>query len=147
MVVRPCQFDDVDPGLLEAYADESGIEGMPRPKAQADIYRRLEMSGLLHIAGAYEGEQMIGLISMIVNVLPHYGIVAGVVESFFVAQDKRKTGAGLELLRWVRETARGIGAQAILVTAPSGGQLDRVLPLAGYRETNKVYFRSLTCNS
>ena len=66
-----------------------------------------------------------------------------VVESYFVASKHRKSGAGLALLREAERIASDRGAHALLVSAPHGGRLADVMPRVGYRETNRVFFRSL----
>ena len=80
---------------------------------------------------------------LLVPVLPHFGRKVGVSESYFVAAEYRKTGAGLRLLHAAEEAAREAGAVGVLVSAPTGGILERVMPGVGYRETNRVFFKGL----
>ena len=39
--------------MVERYADESAIPGMPRPNRQNQMYLQMEQAGLIHWAGAF----------------------------------------------------------------------------------------------
>jgi GNAT superfamily N-acetyltransferase len=129
--------------LAVEYAAESAIAGLPPPNAKREAYLRLEQSGVLHMISATKDGQLIGLIAVLMAVLPHYGVPVAVSESFFVAKAHRKTGAGLKLLRAAEDKARALGSPGLLVSAPFEGDLFQVLPRIGYRETNRVFFRSV----
>lgn len=127
--------------LWDEYARESSIDGMPKPEVQIEAYRMLEKAGALRLIGAFDGDLLVGFVSVLVNVLPHYGVIAAVTESFFVAAAYRKTGAGLNLLREAEAHAQAMNAPVLLVSAPTGGRLAGVLPNVGYTETNRVFFK------
>jgi GNAT superfamily N-acetyltransferase len=129
--------------LIEEYADESAIAGMPRPDYQFSIYRMMEMMGDFHLIAAYINEELVGFLTMSVTVLPHYGKRVATVESYFVTQSHRKGGPGLDLLRAAEWLAKANGAVGILVSAPQGGKLARVMPRAKYKHTNEVFFKEL----
>lgn len=128
--------------LLEEYAEESSIDGLPHPSAKVDIYKKLEENGLLGVFAAYHENSLIGFLIVLCSVLPHYGIHVATTESFFVMKDKRNTGAGLKLLRAAENHSREIGSPGILISAPFGGQLAEVLSRGDdYVLTNQVFFR------
>jgi GNAT superfamily N-acetyltransferase len=130
--------------LLEAYATESSIAGMPRFNPQLDTYRQLEAAGVLHVFAAHEGEELVGFLCLLVSAVPHYGVKIATTESYFVAPEHRKNGAGLRLLREAEGLARDLGAAGMLVSAPAGGRLAQVLEaMPSYRETNRVFFKGL----
>ena len=144
--IRRCSISDVmgDANigdLADEYAEESAIPGMPRLSPQWDIYRILEEAGHFHIIGAFEGERLVGLMSVISQVMPHYGAVIATIESIFVLRDYRKTGAGIVLLRAAAAHAKETGAVALLATAPKDGALAKVLPRVGYTHTNQLFCR------
>jgi D-tyrosyl-tRNA(Tyr) deacylase len=60
---------------------------------------------------------------------------------YFVAQAHRKHGPGLDLLRAAEWLAEACGAVGLLVTAPKGGKLARVMPRAKYKHTHEVFFK------
>jgi GNAT superfamily N-acetyltransferase len=127
--------------LAAEYASEASIEGMPPPVAKWETYRQLESVGMLHVIRALHEGKLIGFISLLAPVLPHYSVPVAVSESFFVAKAYRKTGAGLKLLRAAEDKARELGSPGLLVSAPFEGDLFHVLPRVGYAETNRVFFK------
>lgn len=128
-------------GLLDEYALESSIGGLPHPSAKVETYRHLESVGAIRVIGAFLDDILIGFITVLAPVLPHYGVRIAVGESFFVSHKHRKTGAGLKLLRAVEDYVEEIGAYGLLISAPFGGNLAEVLPHIGYAETNRVFFK------
>ena len=133
-------FDDV----MSQYGSESAIDGMPAPQAQRDLYQAMESAGSIHIVGAFHGCRLVGFVAVIASVLPHYGAKVAVTESLFVLDGYRATGAGLSLITAAERHAELSGAVGILISTPTDGKLAQLLPLAGYANTNQVYFRSLT---
>lgn len=147
-VFRPCTVGEVEQAgalqeLLAAYGDESSIAEFGTVSACFDTYRAMEAAGALHIIGAFAPD-LVGLASLLVYGLPHYaGRRICTMESFFVAPAARRGGTGLKLLRAAEDRALELGATALMVSAPVGGRLARVLPRTGYRETNRVFLRGL----
>lgn len=129
--------------LLAEYAAESAIAGLPPPAVRMDSYRELERLGLLRVLSAMHEGRLIGFLTLLAPVLPHYGVVVAVSESFFVARAHRGTGAGLKLLRLAEDLAREAGSPGLLVSAPFEGALFKVLPRIGYSETNRVFFKRI----
>jgi hypothetical protein len=66
------------------------------------------------------------------------------VESYFVVAARRKTGAGLTLLREAEREAKARGAVALLISAPARGRLADVLRASrNYDHTNAVFCKVL----
>lgn len=149
MEIREISFEQLfaDPAaaaLTAEYADESSIAGMPPPCPNEAQYLAIAQAGIAHVLAAFSGADMIGFITLLVTTNPHYSVVIGVVESFFVASARRSTGAGLRLLHAAETRAKDRGAVGFLVSAPYGGRLADVMQaLSTYRETNRVFFRKL----
>lgn len=144
--IHPCRIDDIQlaGALVAEYAAECRIAGIGEPSGQWDAYRLMEASGLLQSIGAFVAGELVGFVNVLVSVLPHYGKPVGVTESLFVASGHRASGAGLALLAAAEDYALERGAVGILVSAPHGGQLERVLDARpSYRRTNAVFFRGL----
>lgn len=129
--------------LLSEYAAESAIPEIGPHNPQFQTYHAMEATGMLHVIGAYAGGQLVGFLLLMTPILPHFGARVGVTESFFVAAEFRKTGAGTALRAAAEKAALEAGAAGILMSAPSGGQLSQVLPHVGYRETNQTFFKAL----
>ena len=132
--------------LLDEYAEESAIAGMPPPAARMDTYRVLQEHGLLFVYAAMEGHRVVGFISVLASVLPHYGRTVAVAESFFVAKAARSSLAGLKLLAVAEDKSRALKSPGLLVSAPYGGKLFELLPKLKYTETNRVFFKR-TCDA
>jgi GNAT superfamily N-acetyltransferase len=147
--IRKCQVAEVlhpdNAHLIAAYGAESSIAGMPPASAQLSSYIQLEAAGALHCFGAFDGGAMVGFASILISVLPHYGAAVAIMESIFVSGESRKTGAGTRLLRAAESFAISRGAHALLVNAPVGGSLAKMMehPRSRYRHTNQVFFKEL----
>ncbi len=129
--------------LLEEYAAESSIYGLPHPKANIAMYKVMENSGMLKSFGAWVDGDLVGFITVLTVILPHYSEYVSVTESFFVSAQDRATGAGMRLLRCAENAAIVLKAKGLLVSAPMGSTLAQVLELTSYRETNRVFFKAV----
>lgn len=144
--VGKCTVADVvnAPGfdaLIEEYAAECAIAGLPAPRAKFAAYTAYEAAGALHgFRAVFDGE-LVGFISVLAPVLPHYSALVAVAESFFVAERHRGTGAGFRLLVKAERLGKELGSPGLLVSAPFAGKLFEVLPRLGYVETSRVFFK------
>jgi GNAT superfamily N-acetyltransferase len=129
--------------LAAEYEAEALIDGMPAPAARFEAYQALETAGMLHVFTATVGGGLVGFISLLVASLPRYGRPVAVSESFFVAKQYRKTGAGLRLLKAAENEARALGCPGLLVSAPYEGDLSKVLPRVGFKESSRIFFKRL----
>jgi GNAT superfamily N-acetyltransferase len=129
--------------LLAEYAKELVVEGAPPFSAKLEMYHQLENLGALQVFGAFFDNALIGLVTVLVTILPHCGVMMAVTESLFVFREFRGTGAGLKLIRVAEDNAKERGSPCLLISAPFGGDLAEVLPHVGYTETNRVFFRNL----
>lgn len=130
--------------LLAEYAQECGIQGLPEPAPRFETYRMLDTSTMFFGLGAYLDDKLIGFAAVLAPLMPHYGRSIATMESIFVTRAyRRKTGAGMALLREAQEIAREIGSPAIMISAPTESPLERVLPKLGFRATNTVFMRTL----
>lgn len=129
--------------LWAEYAAESSIPELGPHDPQIPIYQNLEDAGVMTVFGAFLGEELAGMITVLISVVPHYGRKIATTESFFVCAKARSSGAGVKLLKAAEDYARAAGAVAFFVSAPAGGRLERVMPHWGYRESNRVFVRGL----
>ncbi len=149
-VVRECSFAELSGApnfgvLTAAYAAECALAGLPEPRAHIDLYLKLEAMGVMHTFCAYLDDELIGFAIALVSVIPHYSEIVATMESWFVAAEHRKSGAGMLLQRAVEDVAREKGALGLLISAPMHSQLANVMTArAAYRETNRVFFRAFT---
>lgn len=143
--VEDMAADSALPGVLAAYAEESAIKELQAAGPGPDIesYRRLEASGALRCMSARQDGMLIGFAFVLIAVLPHFGVKTASMESLFILKSHRKHGAGLALMRFAESVARASGAAGLLVSAPVGGRLERILPGVGYQATNRVFYKPL----
>ncbi len=130
------EFDD----LAEAYRVEAAIDDLPMPTYEAHIYRSMEAAGLLHILSAHQGDRLIGFLSLIVSVLPHYGMTCATAESYFVDARHRRGGAGIKLLRKAESLSEELGAGGLLLSARTDRPPSVILPRSGHAPANTVYY-------
>lgn len=129
--------------LLAEYGEESALAGLPVPKPHEPTYLQLEANAGFHLIVALDKGELIGFATILIYLNPHYSTKLAVTESLFVRRPKRKTGAGIQLIKCCEEIAQAAGAAGLLVSAPMEGSLGRVLENRGtFRETNRVFLRS-----
>lgn len=129
--------------LLAEYEAESANDEIGPARPQIATYLAMEASGVMHALAARVDGRLVGFLFLLLPVLPHFGQLVGVAESYFVAAGYRKTGAGTQLRLAAEDVARAAGAVGILISAPTDGVLAQVMPRSGYRETNRVFFKGL----
>lgn len=150
--VASCTIDDIESApnlasLIEEFADESLMPGLPRTDPNWSTYRALEAAGMLHAIAARLDGVLIGFIGVLVAPMPRYSVPVATTERFFVAKVHRKTGAGLRLLRAAEDKARELGSPGLLVIAPFEGDLFHVLPRVGYKESNRIFFKPIAATA
>jgi GNAT superfamily N-acetyltransferase len=131
------------PALMEEYAAESAVEGMPPPQAKIENYGPMEYTGSLHSFAAARDGCLVGFITVLAPILPHYNVAFAVAESYFVTASHRKGGVGLRLLAAAEDQADELGSPGLFVCTPIAGRLFEILPRRGYVETNRVFFKRL----
>lgn len=123
--------------LIAEYAAECSLPGA---EPQVKMYAAMEEAGVLQCIGAYQGELLVGFVSVITTVMPHNGKRVATVESLFVSHSERPTGAGNALLDAAEMYASESGCVALLNTARKGSRLDKVLARrCGASATHTVY--------
>jgi GNAT superfamily N-acetyltransferase len=131
------------PALIAEYAAETAIDGMPPYDAKVENYRKLHQAGVLHVFAAVQDGELVGFLSMLISLLPHYGVNVAVVESVFVSAAHRKGGIGLRLIAEAEKHATVMGSPGLLISTPMQGNLIKLLPKCGYTETNRVFFKKV----
>ena len=129
--------------LFADYAAEAKNKDLPDHRPNIAAYAGMERAGILHVFAAYHDLFLVGFISLLITEFPHYGTPMATTESFYVAEGYRKGGTGQKLLDAAEAYAKLTGASAMFVSAPVNGRLADALPMMGYRETNRIFFRSL----
>jgi len=130
--------------LCAEYAHESANADLAGCAPDYHAYASMEAAGVAHFLGVFRGEELVGFACLLVTPVPHFhGRLIGTTESIFVAAAHRPGGAGMALLRATEALARDLGATGLYVSGPAEGRLVQLLPAAGYRETNRTFYRGL----
>jgi len=145
--IRQCRAreifnDPAGPALIAEYARECGNALIGKPAPRLDIYENLESNGLGQCFAAYEDKQLVGFAMVVVAVVPHYTLAVATYESVFVSRD---ASCGGQLMDEIERYAKECGCKALVVTAPLGSRLARLLFLCAedYVHTNHVFTRCL----
>lgn len=128
--------------VCAAYCAESNRNGSLAGAApDRERYEALESANLLFALGAFDGEQLVGLAVVLVTPVLHFeSKKVATTESIFLLPAYRKGGAGANLLSACKDLAEFQGCSGLYVSAPVGGRLERVLPRAGFAQTNSVFY-------
>jgi len=128
--------------IAAEYAEECSIDGMPEINRDDSMYLAFEKAGFSKTFGAYIDDVLIGFVIVLISPNPHYGCKIGSIESIFVSNEHRKSGAGLKLLKAAEEVAKDMGAVGLFVSAPYESRLSFVMEnMDAYAQTNCVFFK------
>lgn len=149
MLITQIKFDDLYnnsnfPKLIEEYAEECKIKGLPPINVKVETYRHYEAVGAVYIIAALNEELLTGFAIVLSPVMPHFSCLVSVCESIFVAKEFRNSSTGLKLIKECERHAKELGSPGLLVSAPVGSILEELLPKIEYEKTNVVFFRKFT---
>lgn len=130
--------------VCAAYCSEANRNAsLPGAAPDRARYEGLEAAGMLATIGAFQAYKLVGLAIILITPVLHFeGKTIATTESIFMLQAHRKGGAGADLLAASKDLAKRQGCTGLYVSAPVGGRLERVLPRAGFVETNRVFYSS-----
>ena len=129
--------------LLDEYAQESALDGMPSPVPDWRVYRIAEEAGCLFSFGAYADDKLVGFIGVQMTYAAQYSAHIGSTMAFFVDSNYRKFGTGKYLVDHASDELSKRGAAAIAIGAPSESRLAKAAQSLGFKETNRLYMRTL----
>jgi len=137
---RACDYAEIRqyPDLLAEYAAECRNPLIGSPEPQWEMYAAMQAAGRLAVFVVEVDGEVAGFASVILSVLPHYGVKAALVESLFVGKRWRGKGAGTVLLLAVHRAAKYSGSMALQYIAPAGSRMEKLLERTADR-TNSVF--------
>lgn len=147
LIVRRCQVADIEAAvdLIRAYEGECGMAEFGSYRPDWEQYKTMERSGWYTAIGAFRGNRMVGMLTVLAGPNPHVGAVMASTESFFVLPEERNGGTGLKLLAQAEALAKEKGARGLIVSARADSRLSRVMRLMkGYKPSNEVFCKVLT---
>lgn len=147
--IRQCNWEDIGDNpryehLASQYGTESANPEMPPMNVDYQLYLMYQTAGLTQWFGAYDGDELIGFIDVMISRHAHYSASIATIESFFVDKERRNTGAGLRLLKVAKQYAKNMDCVAIFLSAPTGSVLDDVMLRKGWTNSDQIFVKRLT---
>ena len=148
-ILANCKLQDLTSAptfgaLLQAYARESSLPGLPTPEPNLGAYQALEDEGLLKTAAAYDGDTLVGFISAQLVNAPQYNATVGMTLAFFVEEKHRAYGTARHLIDALSTVLKCYDAKGLVIGAPSESRLAKAANLLGFHETNRLYFKGFS---
>lgn len=112
--------------LLAEYMAECSVPELGTPQPQWEMYECMESAGVMRTFAVYVDQAMVGFATVLVTVLPNYGIKVAAVTPF-IAKSHRKSGAWARLMAVIKRYARAEKCKAVFCSAPAGRRLEAVL--------------------
>lgn len=109
--------------VVEDYTAESGNPDLGPGMPALDLYKQLESAGLFRVECAVDGDRLVGMVTVLVTVYPHFGKKVASIESLWLSKDYRKGPAGLKLIRRAQVMAKEMGAVGAYFGAREGSRL------------------------
>jgi len=132
------------PEIEKKYMEEGKPKHFPDPKTAYEYYAKMEQVGLSIVYGAYaENDNLIGFMTVVTCIYPHYSVYMTNVESIFVLKEYRKYKTAFKLLNMAKKTAKELNAYGIVITAAMGGPLEKILPLYKFECTHASWILKL----
>lgn len=136
--------------LFHLHAEEVDPESSSRVLPQWDLYEAAQNDGRLLVLGAFVGETdssrgrlLIGYAMAALVPSMHYAdLTICQLDSIFVMRSWRSLGAGLRLIRALRDEARECGAERLIMHARDS-RLERILSRLGFQRAETVYTETL----
>lgn len=132
-------------GLINGYAAESHMEGLPPVNPDVQMYRALHQAGVLKVLAATAYGEIVGFAVVLISPVAHYSARMAVMESVYVSPAHRHGGTGWRLIKAAEAAAQEAGSAGLFISAPAGSTLTAVMAVntAGYRHSNSVYYKAL----
>lgn len=130
---------DIQPSCVrELYADPNFVAmtaeyslhsnpTMPTPVFKQSDYQAREDAGVLDSWAVRVDGKLVGFMAIIAGHSLHFGPGMAIVESLFVMQDYRTTGAGKALIHLAKDFVRNRAFKVCVVQCPYGAPLAKLL--------------------
>lgn len=121
---------------------EGAIAGGPNP--QADMYKMCEDAEAITAFGAFDGDTMVGYVSVFVMTHIHYGFTCANHDTLFV-QEQHRGRVGIALVRAAEKECALRGAKFIAWHAKIGSAFEHLLRRMDYPAEEIVFRKELSC--
>ena len=124
--------------LANSYRDEIDYGCLRAPVDGRFQHQVFESAGLLRTAGAFADGKLVGFVSVMVTPSVHVEAKIVTVDSLFLDKRYRRGSNGLQLLKWAIQVATDEGSSLLVISAPVGSRLEKLLSLIG-KKTESVF--------
>lgn len=133
------------PLILEHWREVGPAVDVKQPHVDWTQLQLLDDQGRIVALAAWHGDDLAGYSVGILSTHTHdLNDLCLINDSFFVADEYRPGGAGMDLMRATEAAARDAGANHVLWCAPVGGRLERLLDgLRDYWRRETVFCKEL----
>lgn len=143
VVVEVCDFDKIAARfapLLDEYIEETANPIIGKAEAQIERWREAAADGRLKCIGAFDGDEIAGMILLLVSPSAHYAFPMVAVESIYLRKPWRKGLNGLRMLNLAKRVVRELGSPGFVFMAPPGSTLEKICERLGAANTHKAYW-------
>lgn len=128
--------------IIAEYTTESGNPDLGNAMPSQKQYEQMERSEILNVIGAFDEDSLVGFVTVVVTMYPHFGKLVGSVESIWLRKDKRAGGAGLRLLKAAFANAKERGAVGCYLGARFGSRQHKLYERL-FQPMNVLFWKKL----
>lgn len=136
------KYSNLDAMVKECH-EEAGLKGLPEGKLHCPTYAALDKALALTCAKATYNDKLIGYVTVLVFMSPHYSVQLAQIETIYVLKDYRFTRAGIKLMQEAKNIAKEHQVPGLMCNALIGSTLSKLLKAEDYEPTHIVYFMRL----
>jgi len=138
-------FEENCNDLFKEHYEEIALnKGVMKLLPDWDRYFSLEQAGMILCLGAFLDEECIGYsINFFTNHMHYKEMFYMQNDLLFVAEERRKTRVGLDLIRETEKQAFARGAEMMLWHAKENTSLNTLMPRLGYKVQDIIYSKVL----
>jgi GNAT superfamily N-acetyltransferase len=147
ITIRPVVPTEVLPeikALMAAHWRETESSIGDGPDPQAELYKAGEDAGVVVAFGAFDGETMVGYVTVFVTSQMHYGFLCANHDTLFVHKDYRGR-TGIALVRAAEKESALRGAKFIAWHAKIGSAFEQLLRRMNYPSEEIIFRKELAC--
>ena len=102
-----------------------------------------EEKGDLLSFGVFDDDVLVGFLVCELHWLPKYSTTSAIVQALYIMKEHRVDNNGRMLIDLAAKTASEYGATIMMISAPSGGALEKAARLFRFKPTNTLYSRAI----
>lgn len=106
-------------------------------------YAALERAGQLLVITARDGGKLVGYVTVLVRKHPHYALLCGFQDAFFLEPSARKGATGTKLLQAALYYLEARGAKRVFFNSRTSKNLTKLFSHLGFVHSEEVWSKEL----